>query len=257
MKRGSAISILGWVVFSDGLKEMFYTVDGEEYACEDVYRDRPDVVSACNYPAEYGIHAGFGLDSNHMGLLGLYLLDPGTYTVGIGARSNGGAEIILKTFTLEVIDETDPAIDIGTYIADSGVNLSGDFLPVSSNTYAVMQGSPVAIQGWAIFSDNLKEVYYTLDGEECACEDIYSDIPSDKINDYIFSLSKRSTFGSSHCEKYTHHKGSVGELYSSMGNSIYMLLKSSTTVSISPRLTPSSFISFSSPGRILSAFFFK
>ena len=46
--------------------------------------------------------------------------------------------------------------------------------------------------------------------------------------------------GSSHSDISSHHKGSLSEENSSIGNSIYVLLKSRTTLSISPTETPSS-----------------
>ena len=102
LKKGDKIEILGWAVFTDLLKEMVYTINGEEYACEDVYRPRPDA------SPQYGTHAGFGLDNNAMDLLGIDSLDIGTYEISIIARANGGFEKVIKTFTLEVVDETEP-----------------------------------------------------------------------------------------------------------------------------------------------------
>jgi len=51
LKKGDTMTILGWAVFTDLLKEMVYTIDGEEHACEDVYRDRKYASPACSSPS--------------------------------------------------------------------------------------------------------------------------------------------------------------------------------------------------------------
>ena len=100
---GDRIYILGWVAFSttDGLKEIKYSIDGTEYACSDVYRDRPDVVNAV---AIYnnGEHAGYGKDEKMMELLGIDELEAGEYHIAIKAIYDDGHEAIIKEFDLTV-----------------------------------------------------------------------------------------------------------------------------------------------------------
>ena len=157
MKKGTVVTILGWAVFSDNLKEMFYTVDGEEQACEDVYRDRTEIAPLIGQPAEYCINAGFGKDDNHMDLLGTDSLDIGTYEISIGARANGGSEKVLKTFTLEVVEETEPEppaepafkitfFDAGAVENNTLVNAggwTGANYPITRLGYQVDGGEPV------------------------------------------------------------------------------------------------------------------
>ncbi|MBO4869250.1 MAG: hypothetical protein J5585_06020 [Clostridia bacterium] len=116
MKKGNVITALGWVAFTDGLKEVYYTVDGEKFACENNYRNRDDLVSATVlgiFPDlvdiyNNGEHAGFGTDSAQMKLTGTDSLEVGTYTITLVGVANGGFEKVIKTFTLEVLSEDTP-----------------------------------------------------------------------------------------------------------------------------------------------------
>ena len=155
MKKGSVVTILGWAVFSDNLKEMFYTVDGEEQACENVYRDRTEIAGIIGQPEEYCVHAGFGLDNNLMDLLGTDSLDIGTYEISIGARANGGSEKILKTFTLEVVDETEPEPPAAPAITHTCFDAG----KVENNTL-------VNAGGWTGATYKINRLGYTVDGGE-------------------------------------------------------------------------------------------
>ena len=155
MKKGSVVTILGWAVFSDNLKEMFYTVDGEEQACENVYRDRTEIAPIIGQPEEYCVHAGFGLDNNLMDLLGTDSLDIGTYEISIGARANGGSEKILKTFTLEVVDETEPEPPAAPAITKTCFDAG----KVDNNTL-------VNAGGWTGATYKINRLGYTVDGGE-------------------------------------------------------------------------------------------
>lgn len=151
LKKGDTMTILGWAVFTDLLKEMVYTIDGEEHACEDVYRDRNDA------SPQYGKHAGFGLDDNFMDLLGVDSLDLGTYAITIIARANGGFEKVIKTFTLKVVEELTPedpgepefvhtVFDAGKVDNDTLVNAggwTGGNYPITRFGYIVDGGAPV------------------------------------------------------------------------------------------------------------------
>ncbi len=107
-KQGTPITVLGWAVFEDGLKEIVYELDGVRGACEDVYRDRTDVAAYLGVDNSLGVHAGFGLDSDYMDLLGLENVELGTHELSIIAVSNGGYEKVMKTITLEIIDPSTP-----------------------------------------------------------------------------------------------------------------------------------------------------
>ena len=107
-KQGTPITVLGWAVFEDGLKEIVYELDGVRGACEDVYRDRTDVAAYLGVDNSLGVHAGFGLDSDYMDLLGLENVELGTHELSIIAVSNGGYEKVMKTITLEIIDPNTP-----------------------------------------------------------------------------------------------------------------------------------------------------
>ncbi len=151
LKKGDTMTILGWAVFTDLLKEMVYTIDGEEHACEDVYRDREDA------SPQYGKHAGFGLDNNAMDLLGVDSLDLGTYAITIIARANGGFEKVIKTFTLKVVEELTPedpgepefvhtVFDAGKVDNNTLVNAggwTGGNYPITRFGYIVDGGAPV------------------------------------------------------------------------------------------------------------------
>ncbi|MBP5208787.1 MAG: hypothetical protein J6330_10075 [Clostridia bacterium] len=165
MKKGNVITTLGWVAFTDGLKEVYYTVNGEKFACEDNYRDRGDLVSAAVlaiFPDleniyNGGAHAGFGTDAAAMKLTGTDSLDVGTYTITLVAVANGGFEKVLKTFTLEVLSEDTPEpppapafihtfFDAGAVENNTLVNAggwTGANYPILRLGYAVDGGEPV------------------------------------------------------------------------------------------------------------------
>ena len=165
MKKGNVITALGWVAFTDGLKEVYYTVNGEKFACEDNYRDRGDLVSAAVleiFPDleniyNGGAHAGFGTDAAAMKLTGTDSLDVGTYTITLVAVANGGFEKVIKTITLEVLSEDTPEpppapafihtfFDAGAVENNTLVNAggwTGANYPILRLGYAVDGGEPV------------------------------------------------------------------------------------------------------------------
>lgn len=151
MKAGTEITILGWAVFTDGLKEMAYEVDGERFACEDNFRDRADVAAAFSYPEEYGLHCGFGTDSKFMSCTGSDAIESGEHTLSIIAIANGGFEKVIKTITLTVTDEEPPAKPaITKTCVDGAPQNNGIFSP----------------GGWTGANYKITKFGYTIDGGE-------------------------------------------------------------------------------------------
>ena len=102
MEVGTKITALGWASFKDGLKEVYWTVDGTKQACEDNYRDRADVAAAVPGTYNNGEHAGFGKDDKYIDLTGTDALEAGVYSLAFVAVSNSGEEQVLKNLSLTV-----------------------------------------------------------------------------------------------------------------------------------------------------------
>ncbi|MBO4869249.1 MAG: hypothetical protein J5585_06015 [Clostridia bacterium] len=169
MKPGEEITILGWVAFDDGLKEIYYTVDGEKKSCDDNYRDRPDLVLESTlevYPElayiyNNGAHAGFGKDDAYMKLVGTGALAAGKYKIEIIAVSNSGEEALLKAFDLEVGGES-AAGKSWDWIAVSGAILTAagncdqyivDNPVTAYKDHAVPSSDVLGVLGWASLKD--------------------------------------------------------------------------------------------------------
>ena len=98
IEPGDRLFILGWAA-SEGtnLEKIFWTLDGEEKECTDVYRDRPDVADAFHLDESFGTHAGFGYNEDMMELVGVDQLEKGQYVVNVMARFLDGSEETVKT----------------------------------------------------------------------------------------------------------------------------------------------------------------
>ena len=178
INAGDRIYILGWAAFSetDGLKEIKYRINGTEYPCSDVYRDRPD---AARVKPMYnnGEHGGYGTDDDMMELLGINELDSGSYTLTLVACSYGGTKEVFKTYTLTVKDEGTTQID-AIQINEASYGASANL--IENPRVTVGEGDKLYVEGWASFgvSDRLNRIVYSCDGgEEYECSDVYRDRP--------------------------------------------------------------------------------
>jgi hypothetical protein len=156
LKKGDAITILGWAAFSTGLKELVYEVNGTRYACSNVYRDRGDVCTVLKLDAVYGNNAGFGNDQTAMTLTGTESLELGEYTLKLIAVGNGGLEKEIKTLTLKVTENGAPIVPAITHTcvdnaADSGSSISG--AGWTGATYAITRFGYTVDGGNPIFDD--------------------------------------------------------------------------------------------------------
>ena len=113
INSGDRIYILGWIAFSktDGLKEVKYRLNGKDYACSDVYRDRADVAAAGITVYSNGKNAGYGTDLNMMELVGINTLAAGKYTLSLVAYSKGGASEVYRTYDLTVKSSENTVLD--------------------------------------------------------------------------------------------------------------------------------------------------
>lgn len=178
ISSGDRIYIIGWVAFSasDGLKEIKYQIDGKEYSCSNVYRDRADAAAVM---AMYnnGAHGGYGKDEEMMELLGIDKLDEGKYTLSLVAYSNGGAKDVFKTYTLNVKNEGVTQID-ALQINSAKYGASDNL--VNNSRVTVTAGDKIYVTGWAAFgtSDKLNKVVYSADGGEAhSCSGSYTNRP--------------------------------------------------------------------------------
>ena len=117
---GDKLYILGWAYGdASNLKEMTYSLDGgANVALDDNYRDRADVAAAFGLDESFGVHAGFGHDTEEEGglleLKGIDQLKDGTYVLTIKAIFNDGTEeayekdINLKVGTGVKADDPEP-----------------------------------------------------------------------------------------------------------------------------------------------------
>ena len=104
--NSSAITILGWAIFTDGgLQKLVYEVDGERKEMEGPYRDRPDAAGAFKLDASFGKNAGFGLDTEYLKLKGSKKLTVGEHTINIIAISPLGIEQVIKTIKVTVTEQ--------------------------------------------------------------------------------------------------------------------------------------------------------
>lgn len=193
--EGDRLFILGWVTFTrnDGLKEIKYQIAGKEYACSDVYRDRPD---AASQPGMYnnGEHAGYGTDENMMELIGISELEAGNYTFSLVAYSNKGSKNVFRTYSLTV-SEGLPHMDFiqkNEAAAGIGENL------LDRSTVTVKKGDKLYILGWVAFgkSDKLNNVIYSVDGKEYVCSDVYMDRTDVASSVTVYNNGEHTGFGS-------------------------------------------------------------
>lgn len=178
INAGDKIYIIGWVVFtaSDGLKEIRYAIDGKEFACQDNYRDRPDVAAAGITVYNNGEHAGYGKDDDMMELTGIDGLSAGTYKLQLKAYSNGGVSTTFRTYTLTV-KGTD-TVQLDALQAGCGT-IGGSEDLKNRERITLDQKTKLFIVGWAAFTgqDKLNRVVYSVNGDERECGDNYRDRP--------------------------------------------------------------------------------
>ncbi len=175
---GDRIYILGWVAFTatDGLKEIKYGINGTEYACSDVYRDRPDA-AAVKPMYNNGAHGGYGTDDQMMELLGINELAGGTYTLTLIAYSNSGTRNVFKTYSLTVRETYYAQIDAlqkNSAVYGASENLLG------YPRVTVKENGRLYVIGWVSFgsNDKLNKVVYTVDGgEDITCSGVYINRP--------------------------------------------------------------------------------
>ena len=89
IEKGDKLFILGWMAKQGTtLEKIYWTLDGVEKECSDVYRDRTEIAANEAYAnagwvADEFVHAGFGKDDGYMEMLGVDSLENGTYSVAI------------------------------------------------------------------------------------------------------------------------------------------------------------------------------
>lgn len=126
--KGGKITILGWAArYGANLTKVYWTLDGAEKECSDVYRERKDVAAAFKLDEKYAKKAGFGLDDNYMELLGVDELRPGTYEVAIMARFDAGEDFEIDKFTLTVNSTTETSVSAKVEDGKFVVTVTGDF----------------------------------------------------------------------------------------------------------------------------------
>ena len=171
--QGDRIYILGWVAFSstDGLKEIRYSIDGTEYACEDVYRDRTDLAPNGITSYNNGAHAGFGKDDHMMELTGIGNIPTGEHRLVITAYSNKNNSVVVAEYTVAVtgaVAQLD-AVQINEKVFGASENVK------DRDRLTIEKGGSVYILGWVTFftEDKLNRIVYSADGVEHACADNY------------------------------------------------------------------------------------
>ena len=178
INSGDRIYILGWISFTktDGLKEVKYRINGKDYACSNVYRDRADVAAAGITVYSNGKNAGYGTDLNMMELVGIDKLAPGKYTLSLVAYSNGGASEVYRTYDLTVKSNEQTVLD---YMQINEKKAGDEAELKDARTVTLARTDKLYVCGWAAFSvaDRLKEITYTVNGKEYACAASYTDRP--------------------------------------------------------------------------------
>lgn len=196
INEGDRLYILGWAAFSasDGLKEIKYGINGNEYACSDVYRDRPDA-AAVKPMYNNGAHGGYGTDEDMMELLGINTLAAGTYTLTLIAYSYGGERDVFKSYSLTVKDEGVTNID-ALQINEAEYGASENLLDYPRVT--VREGDKIYTAGWASFgsADKLNRIVYSADGGgDNACSDDYRDRPDAAATVPMYNNGEHAGFG--------------------------------------------------------------
>ena len=176
--QGDRVFIIGWVAFSasDGLKEIRYVLNGKEYACQDNYRDRPDLSENGITSYNNGEHAGYGDNDAMMELTGIDKLAAGTYTLSLKAYSKNGTSKEFRTYTLTVKDSVSVSFDV----MQAGADRLGASQDLSGRARVTVDcGTKLFVTGWAVFSqtDKLDQVVYSVNGTEHTCDDNYRDRP--------------------------------------------------------------------------------
>ncbi len=196
IRAGDRIYIIGWAAFSaaDGLREIKYQINGKEYSCSDVYRDRPDAAAVVTM-YNNGAHGGYGKDDEMMELLGINELGEGTYTLSLVAYSNKGSKDVFKTYTLVVKNEGMAVID--------AIQLNEAKLGKSDNLadnprMTVRKGDKVYVTGWVSFGakDKLNKIVYTADGKDYECSDVYRNRPDAAATVPMYNNGEHAGYGS-------------------------------------------------------------
>ncbi len=140
IEKGDKLFILGWMAKQGTtLEKIYWTLDGVEKECSDVYRDRTEIAAYEPYAnagwvADEFVNAGFGKDDGYMELLGVDSLENGTYSVAIVAKYADGTEADVKSeFTLIVGHEQEAQAEPNDYPKTLEVELISD----SANTAGV------------------------------------------------------------------------------------------------------------------------
>ena len=96
IEKGDKLFILGWMAKQGTtLEKIYWTLDGVEKECSDVYRDRTEIAALevfanAGWVADEFVNAGFGKDDGYMEMLGVDSLENGTYSVAIVAKYAAG-----------------------------------------------------------------------------------------------------------------------------------------------------------------------
>ena len=140
IEKGDKLFILGWMAKQGTtLEKIYWTLDGVEKECSDVYRDRTEIAANEAYAnagwvADEFVNAGFGKDDGYMEMLGVDSLENGTYSVAIVAKYADGTEADVKSeFTLIVGHEQEAQAEPNDYPKTLEVELISD----SANTAGV------------------------------------------------------------------------------------------------------------------------
>ncbi|MBP5312565.1 MAG: hypothetical protein J6112_07020 [Clostridia bacterium] len=122
INSGDKIYILGWTTkYGTNVDKVFWTLDGVEKECSDLYYERPDLatVGVISDPA-YTEKSGFGNNDDMMELLGVDTLEDGSYKVKIIARYLDGSEEEIRAIDLVVGESSG-----GEYVLVEGSNDPG------------------------------------------------------------------------------------------------------------------------------------
>jgi len=140
IEKGDKLFILGWMAKQGTtLEKIYWTLDGAEKECSDVYRDRTEIAknedfANAGWVADDFVHAGFGKDDGYMEMLGVDALDNGTYAVAIVAKYADDTEADVKSeFTLVVGPEEEEQAQPN----DLPKTLVVELIPDANNTVGV------------------------------------------------------------------------------------------------------------------------
>ena len=158
ISKGDKIYILGWAYNTvANVSRVYWTLDGVEKECSNVYRKRTDLAGATSYIDK----CGFGEDNNFMELLGVdELARKTTAQVAIIAEFANGQTAVIKEFTLVVAGTVQLSLDGLAVNEDTypiAVNYNGD----DATTITIEQGDKMNLLGWiAKYGTNLDKIYW-------------------------------------------------------------------------------------------------